>query len=331
MARVELWIELEDPEKEYRPRERVRGTVKVTVEKATEVNCLEVFFTLRAVSRHATATVPGTRRVNLFTGSWEPGTYEYEFDFPGPRWPQTYKHVLIDWQWLVTANADLHMAIDVEDHAPLTMRIPPEDGLVVTHRNPGNRKAVAGSLATPFVLTAVFGAMTAAGLAFDIEPLYTPGIGFGIIALLYLLYCWMKVSDVGAPQLFVTMVDEPEPALDCELLVKPTAKVERVDATLWIYERKKVGGTSSDSGSKTYETTVLEQPFALERAEPGVYRGRLVLPAAQEVPYTVEVMGSSIGWQIKSVIHMEHNTAYPGPAGVLWALPARGDAAGVGS
>lgn len=331
MARVDLELELAEPGKVYGPRDLFKGVVHVTVHEPVEVNTLEISFTLTMASEHATTSMPAKRTKNLFTGRWEPGQYDYEFEMPGPRWPQSYKWVIIDWQWACTAKADLHMARDAEDHYPITMRIPQQDGLRVVHKNPGNRAAVTGSLKGPLVITSILAADAAIGIAFDIGPMMATGIGFGIIALLLLLYSWMKLRDVGAPQLFVTSVDEPEPALDCELLVKPSAKVARVAGSLYVYERKRVSSGPNNRGTKTYEGTILEQPFELAPAEPGVYRGRVALPTPDRVPYTVEVLGSSIGWQIKGVIHMEDKVTYPLPIGVLWALPARGKSASVGS
>jgi len=337
MAKATLDIELDEPGRTYGPREVLRGSVHARVEKAMRCDALELSFTLVTSSEHHTSKNRKRKRtVQLFTGDWEPGEYSYPFEIAGPRWPPNYEGALNQWQWMLTATADIPMAIDVEQMLPIDVKLPPSDGVAVVHKNPGNTALVAGNqravrIGAAFV--AVGMGLCGIGVGVSDDQLIGAGISVAVIAAFVALFKYLKTRDIGAPQLVVEQTHDGEQteagALKCALWIKPEARIADVTCNFVVYERLVVssGGSSATRNRKTYENEIYGAPVALKLVEQGLYRGELALPAPDALPHTIQEGGTTIGWSIKTVLKHENGVEYPLPDGVLWSRAARGPAA----
>ncbi len=112
MTKCDLEIVLDDPERVYRPGDKVRGQVLVVVND--ECRCDEL--TLRSHWRtHGRGNRTGGKgvRIDLHQGLWIPGEeHAYPFEIEVPPGPFTYHGHLINVDWYLEARADIPWALD---------------------------------------------------------------------------------------------------------------------------------------------------------------------------------------------------------------------------
>jgi hypothetical protein len=106
-SRCLIEIQLDNPERAYKPGERIKGSVEIL--PGTDMKCRRVTLTARWSARgkgpedaadYETITFPG--------GAWRNNEkVSHPFDFPAPQAPLSYKGELFDIRWYLTANADL--------------------------------------------------------------------------------------------------------------------------------------------------------------------------------------------------------------------------------
>lgn len=124
MAKCDLTIELDEPDRVYQPQDRVRGTV--VVQTQADVNCKG----LRVASGWATH---GRGNVDsgeshgevVFQGNWETGKeYRYDFDLPAGDWPPTYHGTYLNIDHYIKATADIPWAFDPSTSKPFQVQCP---------------------------------------------------------------------------------------------------------------------------------------------------------------------------------------------------------------
>lgn len=320
----------------------MRGVLHVKVDKATNCNDLDLAFVLITTSKHGTSRTTPTRKLRLFSsGDWLPGTYAYPFDFPVAGFPPTCKGKVVEFRWELTVAADLARARNVEVSVPLRIEIAPEDGLIVTHRNPGDPRLVGGkygsAVSLGVILLIASSGLSTAGVALGDNALMGLGLGLVAILLLFAFIKWMRLRAIGAPQLVVEHLTRgDEPTLRCTLWLKSGVDPDGIEATFSVHEAHEIRWSSgSQENRSTYTYAVLEHAFPLLLEADGAYRGEislaelaeLVKPGALPFTFLVAHSISGIAWSIKVVIRRKGGVNYSTGAAVLWAMPARGVAA----
>ena len=112
MARCELDIRLDEPDREYRPGERVSGVVRVAC--GDEVTCkglvIQRFWRTTGKGNEDKGPVDADQ---LFMGTWRAGTTsEYRFEVLVPNGPASYDGEVLGVEWVLRADADVPWARD---------------------------------------------------------------------------------------------------------------------------------------------------------------------------------------------------------------------------
>ena len=90
MAKCDLSIELDEPNRVYRGGEKVEGTVHVKVDSAVKCSGL-VLSTGWKTHGRGNVTTGDVHDTTVFSGQWTEGAkYEYRFSLPAGDWPPTY-------------------------------------------------------------------------------------------------------------------------------------------------------------------------------------------------------------------------------------------------
>jgi hypothetical protein len=111
VAKCDLDITLDEPNRTFEPGDRVTGRVIVDVDKSVRCDGLTVTHLWKTHGRGNTDRGE-VGAETLFTGEWESGRYEYEFDFEQPPGPQTYHGENLNVDWYVHVTADIPWALD---------------------------------------------------------------------------------------------------------------------------------------------------------------------------------------------------------------------------
>lgn len=112
MAKCELSIQLDEPDRTYEHGELVTGRLIVEVFDAVRCDGLSIQHRWKTHGRGNTDQGIADSEV-VFVGEWEePGTYEYEFEFTQPNGPQTYHGYHLNVDWYVYATVDIPWALD---------------------------------------------------------------------------------------------------------------------------------------------------------------------------------------------------------------------------
>ncbi len=114
MAKCELTITIDKPDRTVAPGERITGIVQVRADADVPCNGLTV---TREWSTHGKGNrcTGGSETLTLFKGAWsadEAVTYEWAFDVPAG--PVTYHGHFLNVDWYIRARADVPWAIDAK-------------------------------------------------------------------------------------------------------------------------------------------------------------------------------------------------------------------------
>jgi hypothetical protein len=317
----------------FRVGDAITGTVLVWVTEEVRCNGLDV--RLELIETEKGYTLPaGPPPARIFSGTWQPGEYQYRFELPS-RFPPTHHGSLVGWRWIVKASADIPWASDPEGESPfmlerapgndeLTVLVPPPDGVEpgATSTQYGALVAVTIGFVLALVTLGTGVVLHAAALASDdvsgaIASLGTMGtIGTGV-ALVSLW--WRRRTERGSANRFRASVTLEHAArgagyrtrsnerdgVDCEVRTRSGGVIERVVAEIVVreYVRWTEHDAASDSSRQYEYEKVLsraEVPLAGDSAK-GSWRGRLPLPepGPEIPPYTMfDEQGRGLVWQV---------------------------------
>lgn len=112
MSKCTIFVELDEPTRQYTPGDTVRGEVHVMVNSDCKCDALTVELAWETHGRGNHAEGVHTLDVP-FQGQWTSGTeHRYPFEFELPNGPYTYHGHYLNVDWYVRANADIPWAID---------------------------------------------------------------------------------------------------------------------------------------------------------------------------------------------------------------------------
>ncbi|WP_157595926.1 hypothetical protein [Plesiocystis pacifica] len=158
-AKCDLRVEIDRPERRFMPGERITGAVLVEVDAETKCKALPLTLGWSTHGKGNRASADAAK-INLFSGTWFPGSYRYPFDLPCPASPLTYHGELLNVDWYLTTTADVPWALDPEARQDLRVQLPPGSLFDVSQ---GSADTQASGCAQAFGLI-ILGFMALAGL-----------------------------------------------------------------------------------------------------------------------------------------------------------------------
>ena len=122
MAKCDLKIELDDPDRVYWGGSTIEGVVRVRCD--ADVNCKGL--SVKSVWRtHGKGNVDSgeVKSETLFAGTWTAGQdFEYRFQLPIADWPPTYHGTFLNVDHYIDARASVPWSFDPKASVPFTVR-----------------------------------------------------------------------------------------------------------------------------------------------------------------------------------------------------------------
>ncbi len=127
MAKCQLVISIDEPQRTYRAGDRLSGRVRVHVDK--DVVCNGLTLGVRWTTHGRGDRDQGPESMwRLHEGQWRAGQQlDYPFELSVPQGPVTYRGNLINIDWGVRARADIPWAIDPKAAADFVVVAPSPD------------------------------------------------------------------------------------------------------------------------------------------------------------------------------------------------------------
>lgn len=279
MAKCDLRIELNDPERTRSGGEPIKGTVVVRAEQ--NVNCKG----LDVASIWATHGRGNVQRGEsdgkpLFSGNWDAGLeYRYPFELNTAPWPPTYYGTFLNVSQLVEARAKLAWSFDPKASVefPVVATSAPEDLTPVDNKRGGS---------------SLIGWVIGILLLIVFIPLLIMALGMAMVFLLPIavigggLFWFFKVflpSRVTGP----VECDVQPLRVAAGALLKATLKFTpprdlKINGIVWKVTAKEQCVSGSGSNRSTHTHKLVEKPHSL--AEAGVLSGGLPQSFAFEFP-----------------------------------------------
>ena len=123
MAKCELSIELDEPNRVYHEGEKVQGVAHVKVDSTVKCTGLVLSTGWKTHGRGNVTSGPA-EETTVFSGQWTQGNkYEYRFSLSAGDWPQTYHGQFLSIDHYVEARAKIPWAFDPKTAAPFMLRV----------------------------------------------------------------------------------------------------------------------------------------------------------------------------------------------------------------
>lgn len=317
MAKCDLTLELDDPDRAFSPGDTIAGRVRVRADADCRCDALKIELQYHT---HGKGNVVSDTiaEQTLFTGEWRSGaSTAYPFSIPVPPGWQGSAGELLNVGFRLRATADIPWAFDPEVTEEVVLAAPRDAGLRVTWEP---EKLEETQLATAPLLgcsvaTLLLGAGLVAGTLASQVPHAIGGcscllFGGGLIATLGFGRSWLAQRRVGIVRAWLEQRQRggyreasATDALDVRIGVKPGAPVGSVSARLLVQERVRRG---SGTSKKTFTHELHADTAWLEpTGEPGLYAGRIPLPVAGRVPYSFSAPDNHVEWFVEAHVSIE--------------------------
>lgn len=123
MAKCDLSIELDEPNRVYHEGEKVQGVVHVKVDSTVKCTGL-VLSTGWKTHGRGNVTSGSVEETTVFSGQWTQGTScEYRFSLSAGDWPQTYHGQFLSIDHYVEAKAKIPWSFDPKAATPFMVRV----------------------------------------------------------------------------------------------------------------------------------------------------------------------------------------------------------------
>ncbi|WP_161604513.1 sporulation protein [Roseiconus nitratireducens] len=304
MAKCDLSIDLDDPDKVYVGGDKITGTVHVIADADVHCKGLEVQSTWRTHGRGNIAQ-GNHDTVTVFQGEWSAGQREsYRFELRVPYWPPSYHGNYINLDHYVDARAKIPWAFDPKASAEYMMRptdAPPADQIATKNQANG---------CVGFGLLGLVGAIMLFGcggafVALVANPFVAVFIGLFLVPIAafltarYLLPKWL-LGNVTC-ELKDTQLS-PGDTLRARLEFEPRrgTAINSISATLTGSE---VCVSGSGSNRTTHRNVFFEERHQLEGATT-LQAGQakqfdLALPIPADVPYSFDLNDNDLNWELE--------------------------------
>lgn len=303
MAKCDLSIELEEPNRVYRDGETIRG--KVHVMSTSNVNCkkLEVSSGWQTHGRGNKASGT-TESLTVYQGEWHPDqTHTYPFELRVASWPPSYHGHYINIDHYVSARAYVPWSFDPKAETEFIVRPTSPDAPLLGKQNKNTYEA--GCVAAGIIM-AIVGAMFAVFAFFMVsEPMV--GLIIGLITLPLGAFAFIKWV---LPRWLLGKVEvdlkqeriSPGDTIEASLALQPKRQVP-----INCIVAEMIGEEVCVSGSGSNRTTHRHKFFnRLEELEPaGVLRAGerkefdLQFPVPDDVPYSFDLSDNDLRWTLE--------------------------------
>ncbi|MGM0557831.1 MAG: hypothetical protein ACQEVA_15710 [Myxococcota bacterium] len=261
MAKCDLSVVLDEPNRTFEPGDRVTGRVVVDVDKAVRCDGLTVTHQWKTHGR-GNVDRGAVGAETLFAGEWEPGRYEYAFDFGQPPGPETYHGHNLNVDWYVHATADIPWALDPDAEVDHLVRYTgsPQDyqvGNPETVQNAGrHRQGCGGCVAIfggMFLVPGVL-ALVVAWTSAEVEALFVGLILSAIGGFLIWSGVSRRLAEKKLGDVEVTLVPahvHPGGDVRCVVTIRPPKLLE-INCIQYTFAGEEVVVRGSGTNSRTY-------------------------------------------------------------------------------
>lgn len=312
MANCFLSIDLDRPERRYRPGETVSGHVVVEVDASCRCDGLVVQMTWRTHGKGNVDT-KALESFVLWNGQWSAGQVQrYPFRLTAPESPRAFRGETLNLDHYVRATADIPWAFDPEANQDIL--VVHEDGGLEVVQNAKAQEAERsghGCMLWGFGILAVglSGGVTAAVIAGAMEA----ALSMMCPALIFMaLFAMALKRGLAERKVGQVLVDIEQSAaggyrdgagadeLTCTVHTLASAAVTSVVATFVVREEVKKG---SGTNKKTYNHTLHTAQMSLTPAgAPGDWAARFSLPPAGALPYSFAASDNKVIWEMQVAI-----------------------------
>jgi len=297
-AKCDLSIELDQPERRYRPGDPITGLVRVQVGGETKCDGLTITQQWRTHGRGNRASGPALP-VELFRGPWQPGTYTYPFRLECPREPASYHGEVLNVDWYLDARADVPWAIDAKASTDFFVDYGADASYELLVHGAEEALSQASAVFLLFLLPFWGAGFFVLYLGVTETPVALIGGGAWLLFVGFLTYLVVKKRVAKAA--FSRFAPEVSGGVDGPLVVElGYATQRRVNAV----EAKLVAEEVVVSGSGTNQTTYREIAYELgERKVVGSIGQRSLsftfdVPHPSTVGYSFEASDNQLRWYV---------------------------------
>ena len=301
MAKCDLSIELDDPQRVYDSGDTITGTVHVLADADVKCKGLEVATNWRTHGRGNVAQ-GNAETITVFSGEWVAGQREsYRFELRVPFWPPSYHGSYINIDHYIDARAKIPWAFDPKASQEYVMR--PTTALDADALNIDTAQTsgcVAWAIGAIFVL--IFGGVC---LFLAVNPfvwIMVGLIGLPIGAFAAARYWLPKYYLGNVESQLVSEQVAPGGVIQARLSMQPRrgTTINAITATL-------SGAEVCISGSGSNKTTHRNQFFEDKK----ILEGETVLQAGvrkefdlefavpDDVPYSFDLDDNDLNWQVE--------------------------------
>jgi hypothetical protein len=298
MAKCDLTIELDEPDRVYPGGGKITGRVRVHVD--TDVNCkaLEITPTWRTHGRGNVAAGSGETTI-LFSGQWSAGDNpEYRFELPIADWPPSYHGHYLNVDHYVDARAKIPWAIDPQASASFMMRPSGGKETAKAIRNVTEAGPIAGAIivAVLFGFAALFVYMLVQMGWIALIFLGLPLIG----ACVWFFRVFLPKYLLGNVECEVaTDQAVPGESIEGKLVIRPRRNVSINEVTMKFQAIEKcISGSGSNRKTHKhvfYESVETLQPATtLQAGQEHRFPFSVTLP--WDAPYSLELDDNNLIW-----------------------------------
>ncbi|MDA8744458.1 hypothetical protein N9N28_07490 [Rubripirellula amarantea] len=302
MAKCDLSVEIDNPDRIYGGGETIRGVVRVSVDSDVTCNGLEVKTVWRTHGRGNVATKDAQSTI-VFTGDWQAGDQlEYPFELTVADWPPSYHGHYLNIDHYVDARAKIPWAFDPKASAPFLMK--PTGGPEIASAGKSGEVAVSGfvgaiiALVFASILIPIGGALIRSGWfgALFFAPLLIGGI---VMIVRYALPKY-KLGKVTCEIEECSL--HPGDVLRGELVVCPRRPVNINGVKCEIEARERcVSGSGSNATTHThlFFSRLLELEPAKTLRPDVEHRYPIAFEIPSDAPYSIKLSSNEIIWEAK--------------------------------
>ena len=261
MAKCDLLVELDEPNRVYRSGDKVEGTVKVTVD--ADVKCSGLVLST-GWKTHGRGNVTGDKfdEVTVFSGDWVGGTKcEYRFSLTAGDWPQTYHGNFLSIDHYVEAQAKIPWAFDPKTATPFIVQatqVPSRYAaeVHVVHEKSRKPKVIGGVIVSVLV---------------GVQFLAMGGIGVVVLLVLaalafsyWFVRKFLPKHLLGTPHAFVEEDTLPPGSEVVGEFVTTTRKTVSLNAITVVLKGTEVCISGSGSNRRTHKNVIFETTQTLQ-------------------------------------------------------------------
>lgn len=294
MAKCSLVIELDEPDRIYTSKDKIRGCVVVRAD--ADVNC-KALRVRSGWATHGRGNVDSSdsQTAKLFEGQWRSGEeHRYRFELPVVGWPPTYHGSYLSVDHYVHATADIPWAFDPKTSQPYRVHstAAPDAGVAT---KPQMTNPVAAK-----ILKIVFFTFLAFML---LNPmLWIVGIPIGIIAGLWWFFKrYLPKKLLGKVEYTLDRERwEPGETLSATLRVHPSKPIN-INSIIWTVKGEEVCVSGSGSNRRTHRVELFSGGMIVDDIKqlPGNQETRI--PLQLQLPnrpcYTMKLGANQIVWE----------------------------------